>query len=212
MKDTLQYIVDKFDIDLDQRNPIEIPNFGRDNLPELFKELGFQVGVEVGTEKGKYAEILCKGIPDLKLYCVDYWNPYPGYRENISKEKYQKFYEITQDRLKNYDVELVRKFSMDAVRDFEDKSLDFVYIDGSHEFQQVVNDISEWIKKIRPGGIISGHDYRRAKKAKYQRHVVSAVKGYTRAYFINPWFVLGRRARLEGEIRDRHRSWMWVVE
>jgi len=39
---------------------VEIPDCSRDDLPEFFKELGFEVGVEIGTYKGEYAEVLAK--------------------------------------------------------------------------------------------------------------------------------------------------------
>ena len=48
---------------------------------------------------------------------------------------------------------------MDAVKDFADRSLDFVYIDANHEPQFVEEDIREWSKKVKVGGIVSGHDY-----------------------------------------------------
>ena len=48
---------------------------------------------------------------------------------------------------------------MDAVKDFADKSLDFVFIDGHHGYDYIKEDIREWSKKVRKGGIVSGHDY-----------------------------------------------------
>ena len=91
---------------------------------------------------------------------------------------------------------------MDAVKDFEDGSLDFVYIDGNHDFKNVANDIVEWQKKVRVGGIVAGHDYRRHKPhLTYQCHVVDVVNAYTYAFGINPWFVL------QG---DKSPSWFWV--
>jgi hypothetical protein len=38
---------------------------------------------------------------------------------------------------------------MDALNDFEDDSLDFVYIDGNHEFPYVAEDLFHWSKKVR---------------------------------------------------------------
>ena len=49
--------------------------------------------------------------------------------------------------------------SLDAVNFFEDKSLDFVFIDASHEYEDVKNDIVSWLPKIKHGGILAGHDY-----------------------------------------------------
>ena len=48
---------------------------------------------------------------------------------------------------------------MDAVVDVADESLDFVFIDADHKYVSVCEDIREWSKKVRIGGIVSGHDY-----------------------------------------------------
>ena len=85
-----------------------------------------------------------------------------------------------------------------------------VYIDGNHTLPYVINDLIEWSKKVRVGGIVSGHDYRKSKRIITQNHVVYAVHCYTESYRINPWFLLGRKAQMEGEVRDDNRSWMWV--
>ena len=54
---------------------------------------------------------------------------------------------------------LHRKLSLDAVNAFLDASLDFVYIDANHEFSVVLQDIRAWFAKVKPDGILAGHDY-----------------------------------------------------
>lgn len=188
---------------------IELPNEDRVSLANLFAELGFNIGIEVGTEQGAYAKVLCDCNPGVKLYCVDPWLAYPGYREHVSQEKLDGFYRKTRELLSPYRAELIRETSLSAVDHFADGSLDFVYIDANHEFSHVVADITAWLPKIRKGGIISGHDYIRKKDMKFG--VVEAVQGYTSAYDIKDWYVLGRKERVEGERRDRSRSWFWYV-
>lgn len=48
---------------------------------------------------------------------------------------------------------------MEAVKDFPNNFFDFVHIDGDHSYDAVMNDLIEWSKRVRVGGIISGHDY-----------------------------------------------------
>jgi hypothetical protein len=74
---------------------------------------------------------------------------------------------------------------MNAVRDFSYGELDFVYIDGHHGFDYVMQDLIEWSKVVRPGGIVSGHDYYRFRWA----GVVPAVDAYTHAHQIHEWFI-----------------------
>lgn len=100
---------------------------------------------------------------------------------------------------------------MDVVKEFANGELDYVYIDGNHDFQNVTNDIAEWSKKVRKGGIVSGHDYERHKGPSLI-HVVEVVNGYTAAYRINPWFVVSRHRPTDGIAGDISRSWMWVKE
>lgn len=49
--------------------------------------------------------------------------------------------------------------SVDAAKLFDDKSLDFVFIDANHKYDYVSADIAAWFPKVKSGGIISGHDY-----------------------------------------------------
>jgi predicted O-methyltransferase YrrM len=49
--------------------------------------------------------------------------------------------------------------SIYAAKSYEDKSLDFVFIDANHDFEFVKQDIESWLPKIKPGGYIGGHDY-----------------------------------------------------
>jgi len=208
---TLDFIQNKFSLDLNGRCPIEIPNFGRNNMAELFAELGFTIGAEIGVAHGKFSKIMLDANPNIKmLYGIDPYVPHKGYRDYVSNKT---FTILRTDAIKalgnkrNY--KFIEKFSLDAVKDFEDESLDFVYIDGDHCFEAVVADIAAWLPKVRKGGIISGDDYFRS-KGNARIHLMDAVQGYTNAWGIKPWFVLGRQAKIEGEIRDSGRSWMWV--
>lgn len=211
MKDSLDYILRKFKITYDDKTnmPIEIANYGRNQLAQLFTRLGFTKGAEIGVEQGDYSEILCRANPNLKLYSIDAWKAHRGYRDHTRQSKLDRFYETTKQKLAPYNCQIIRKFSLDAVRDFPDRSLDFVYIDANHNFQNVTNDIVEWSKKVKIGGIIAGHDYYKQKHAS-NWHVWYVVNSITDAYRIKPWFVLGSKPVLKGQIRDKPRSWMWV--
>ena len=205
--ETLTLVGRNFNIDLNQPSPIEIPNVNRKDLAKLFRRLNFRVGAEIGVESGAYSRDLCKCNPRAKIYLIDCWKAYRGYREHITQAKLDTFYDKVQERLKSFgNYELIRKFSMDAVKDFDDESLDFVYIDANHLLEYAVPDIGFWSRKVKRGGIVSGHDYiRRA-----GNHIVQAVHGYVYCYRIKPWFLLGRQAKVPSETRDNSRSWFWV--
>jgi len=195
-----RYIIEKYDVDVNQRHmPVNL-SIGRNDLPYLFTELGYCVGAEIGVERGLYSEVICNA--GLKLYAVDAWTAYKGYREHVSQSKLDGFFRETKNRLSGYDCQLIRCFSMDALKLFKDESLDFVYIDAAHDFQSATNDIAEWSKKVKVGGIVSGHDFSRNKKKDYICQVKDVVQGWAYAYSIRPWFIT------RGDRRSP--SWFWV--
>ena len=213
---TLEYILKKWNLSLDQEMPIRIPNTDRVTLTKLFAELGFKEGAEVGVQEGRYANEICTNNPGVKLHCVDAWEKYDGYFDFANPESYPKFLARAHELLDKHDCKFIQKYSMDAVKDFPDRSLDFVYIDANHEIRHVIEDIDEWGKKVKKGGILAGHDYFISDRKHNRAHVKYAVDAYTQAWanthqrpFV--WFVLGRDERLPGERRESSRSWFWVV-
>ena len=189
----------------------EIPNVGRNDLPDFFKEMGYKVGVEIGVAGGHYSEILAKN--GMKIYGVDPYSSHVDYDDDLIPARMKKELKEAKERLKPYDWTLIRKTSMNAVKDFEDESIDFVYIDGHHGLKYVVEDIDAWSKKVRKGGTISGHDFVRVKTKRlpYVCHVKQAVRAWTDAWKVHDWYVLGQKHfPKDGSIRDRWRSWMWI--
>lgn len=211
MDSTLEYLQKKYNLDFSQRMPIQISNVGRSTIADTWlPELGFKTGVEVGIASGEYSELLAKHNPQMKVYGVDPHQVYSGYKDYVRRPTIDALKVEAHERLEKYpNYEFIAEFSMDAVKRFDDNSLDFVYIDANHNFQAITNDIWEWSKKIRPGGIISGHDYFKHKNSVTDCHVYQVVNAYTDALRISPWFVLGANNRFEG-LRDRPRSFAWI--
>jgi SAM-dependent methyltransferase len=193
-------------------SPFKIPDANRNDLPEFFKDMGFKVGVEIGVDKAIYAQELCKS--GCKMYGVDPWLYYSDYPHPKGQARLDFLYEHCQRTLAPHDYTIIRKTSMEAVKDFEDNSIDFVYIDGHHGFKYVAEDIWEWSKKVRPGGVISGHDYARTRHVEirdpFVLHVAPVVDGYIRALGIKNWYLIGSEESIPGEKRDTFRSWFWI--
>ena len=124
MMETDKAIQNKFRFNGRKRNLPWYPRLGtRRNLAELFGELGFDFGIEVGTRQGVFAKVLCENNPKLKLYCVDPWVAYGG----SSQEEQDRRYSEAKNTLQNFNAELIRSKSMDIVNDFKDNSFDFIY-------------------------------------------------------------------------------------
>ena len=130
--------------------------------------------------------------------------------QHPDQNQLDRFYQEAKTRLAPYKgYEFIIKESKEAVLNFAPNSLDFVYIDGAHDYNSVTTDIILWSEKVKPRGIISGHDYIRRKEPTNHR-VVEAIQPYVKYNKISPWFLLGLNAKIPGMIRDRHRSWMWA--
>ena len=209
---TYDKIVEKYKLKVGNQYIVEIPDMDSINLAELFAELGFTKGVELGVDRGEYSKILCNANHNIKLFCVDPWIPEayePNTYINEPPEYFNACYEETKERLKGTNSTLVRKTSAEALADFEDESLDFVYIDANHDFPNFTFDLHNWLKKVKKGGIISGHDFAYFSYRKFN-HVKRALIAYARCYRMIPLFVCGItniNTRLK---RDHFRSWFWV--
>lgn len=191
--------------------PAEIPDCSRDDLPQFFVDMGFRVGAEIGVDKGEFSEKFAQA--GLSLYAIDPWFSYKDYEDSRGHARLDFLYEHTKRVLAPYPkCKVIRKDSMEAVRDFEDNSLDFVYIDGNHQFKYVAEDIVEWSKKVKVGGVICGHDYIYTNPRTQAGicHVIYVVNAYTQAYKIDNWYLLGRKKSPPGEKRDKFRSWMFM--
>lgn len=210
---TLDYIKTKFNLDLNGPNPVIIPNFGRDNLADLFRELNFKRGAEIGILGGDYSEVILKANPDVEFYGIDPWNLYRDYKDYRTQNELDAYRDAAFKIYAQFPkATILEKYSLEASKDFEDNSLDFVYIDANHDLMHAVEDIVTWTHKVKPGGIVSGHDYFRSKWGSTKVHIIPALNAYTDAYRIHPLFVLGNYRAEPGEIRDKRRSWMFIKE
>jgi len=130
----------------------------RTDLVEIFEKhnkLGH--GVEVGVYKGFYAREILSAYTG-HLYLVDLWD---GTSLWVDGSRSQ----LVVDEMLDYNLKKFNNYtklkgdSIEMAKTFENKSLDFVYIDADHQFSSVLHDIVAWLPKVRSGGIISGHDY-----------------------------------------------------
>lgn len=56
-------------------------------------------------------------------------------------------------------VTFIKSNSVDASKNYQDRSISYIMIDASHAYNDVVQDINSWLPKIKLGGIMSGDDY-----------------------------------------------------
>ena len=114
------------------------------------------IAVEVGVYQGDNALSILQNLPIKRMYLID---PYEVFVEPSSKMGRSADFPdneyIAREKLKDYDCLWIKKRS-DQV---EIEPVDFVYIDGSHEYENVMYDLEYFYEVVKPGGILAGHDY-----------------------------------------------------
>lgn len=126
------------------------------------------VGAEIGVFHGNFALIYLEYLDIKKVYLIDPYEAYEGYEmmgynSSTLIEKLreaEKEAHIKLDAYKNK-IKWIKATSAIASTCIDDESLDFVYIDGSHEHDFVLQDITLYYPKVKKGGLLSGHDYGR---------------------------------------------------
>jgi predicted O-methyltransferase YrrM len=118
--------------------------------------------VEIGSYRGRSAAAWYQGIQGRgTLYCIDPWDDsYPEGRPS----DYEIFNE--QMAIMGYTPEVLRMPSIEAAKLFEDESVDLIFIDGDHK--QAGLDVDLWLPKLKPDGLLCGHDWRRGGELEQQ--------------------------------------------
>lgn len=136
------------------------PNLYR-SMVERFDDARF---VEVGCWKGRSVCYLAVEVvnqnKNIKIDCVDIFE-YSNIQSDIAEPKYENIYGQLLENIKPVRniVNPVKGESSIVSGFYPEESLDFVFIDAAHDFENVFKDISCWFGKVKKGGVIAGHDY-----------------------------------------------------
>ena len=137
------------------------------------------VGAEIGVDQGHHAYAILNELDIAKLFLID---PYSRYSDKIkaSQARLTDRFHTSVKFLSRYNkkVAWLRMQSSQAAALIADNSLDFVYIDGSHERDLVKQDFELYYDKVKPGGLVAGHDYTLHEA---NNQVVSAVNEFAAA-------------------------------
>lgn len=106
-------------------------------------------GAEIGVASGGHAKTLLSFLNIKKLYLIDSWEGYLYPKMLYTKKELSKFSDRTV---------FLRKKSFEAADDIPNE-VDFVYIDGNHDYEFVKEDIRLYYDKVKSGGVFGGHDF-----------------------------------------------------
>lgn len=139
-------VQEKFTVEFPYNGPLNRLEF----LVQLVNRYGWVSGAEIGVNRGYTTFGLIKSCPHLKMTAVDFWPKPFNHQRNPFKQSLKK---LGGDRIK-----LIELPSLEAAIEVEDESLDFVFIDALHTEQGCHDDIKAWFPKLRPTGMLLGHD------------------------------------------------------
>lgn len=116
--------------------------------------------VEVGVYKGRSAafmavELINRGLK-IQFDAIDHFK---GSEEHGDLS--ETLYMTCMQNLKSVAdvVNVIKMNSLEAVNLYKDASLDFIFVDGSHDYESVMADLNAWYPKIKETGIFTGDDY-----------------------------------------------------
>lgn len=186
--------------------------FRQNFFPSLINEMKLSIGAEIGVDKAVFSQQILSKSNLSKLYCVDCWmdNFGTGHKQGPEYKKGNLRKEEALRTLSEFEgrYEVIHEYSKEAAQKIPDNSLDFCYIDGDHSLGGVYEDVTTWIKKMKKGGIISGHDFSDSSKSgmrdywggHLENRVETVLKYYCNrfGYKLNP-------------VGKRFKSWWFVV-
>ena len=151
---------------------------------ELLPDEGDKHIVEIGSFLGRSTQVLGQyqlAHSDTKLTCIDTWGmeghshdvnvsnfctcmfeKYPpnGGRPNpFALRNWDDVKASFMENTKDYDIDVMHQSSLEAHTEFEDGSLDMVFIDSEHSYEQTKAELEFWYPKLKDGGVICGDDY-----------------------------------------------------
>ncbi len=142
------------------------------NREELLKQLPKNVTIaELGVNKGDFSAKIINTCKPKQMFLIDIWGT-DRYHNGLFDSVKDRF----KDHINNGEVKILRKTSVEAANDFEDKFFDWIYIDTTHTYETTRDELLKYENKIKDKGLITGHDYSQGNWIKSYRYgVIEAV-------------------------------------
>lgn len=184
----------------------QIPGFMEITSLKILEHLAGRVPpkgviVEIGSFVGRSSWTIAKSCePSVTVYCVDSWedaylNPLREHPQMAARQQDQTYnFDLFKENTKDCPNIVILKGRSTKVPWPDDRQIDFLFIDGWHESPDVDNDIATWLPRLKPGGILSGHDFHVFNYPDVCRAVIAVSK------------------RLEMPIKFFKKSTIWMID
>ncbi len=142
--------------------PMATPKGRGEFLARMCRDLAARVVVEVGTKEGKTSEAILRALPEVRVYNVDLFQPQPKITdgEHYNAWNWDGIIKDFRARMTPFRERCVTLIAdqCDAAR-MVPEICDLVFLDADHRTEPTRAAIRAWLPKVRPGGILAGHDY-----------------------------------------------------
>ena len=142
----------------------------REFLIRMLPENG--AGMEIGVHRGDFSSQILEIAKPSEMHLVDPWQyessetyerAWYGGKAEGGQHEMDTRYRLVCDKFKELIAQgrviVHRAYAGDALSALPDNYLDWVYIDGNHLYDYVKQDLELSLRKIKPGGLITGDDY-----------------------------------------------------
>lgn len=120
------------------------------------------VTAELGVAEGNFSQHICKEWKPSLHYLVDFWGTLNTTGDGAFNQLWHNMnYHTMLWKMHPYEdiTKVLRGMTADMAKSVPDETLDIVYIDAGHSYEAVRADLEAWYPKVKPGGIIAGHDF-----------------------------------------------------
>lgn len=109
---------------------------------------------ELGVDKGNFSQLIIDTCKPSRLHLIDVWNT-KRYHTGLKLDIEKKFKTLISNDI----IKINYGYSIDAVTNFQNNYFDWIYIDTDHTYKTTIAELELYAPKIKPGGIIAGHDF-----------------------------------------------------
>ena len=131
-------------------------------LANLINEQEWETGLELGVKDGKTIWHILKFCPKIFMYGIDCWEPVQNANGDESKLyddwNHQRYYKDAKIRAVKGRAKLIKGYTQDVHNQIPDNSLDFIFVDADHSHDAVKKDIELYKPKLKPTGVMLGHN------------------------------------------------------
>jgi len=131
-------------------------------LARLIKRNDLVNIVELGVRDGQTYFFLLEKCPGIRLVGVDIWDkiPYRDAKDDLKSWPHEDNERSVRSRASKFGARaiLIKGLTDDACVQFNNASIDLLFIDADHTYKSVKKDIINWRPKLRKGGFLTGHD------------------------------------------------------